>query len=949
MNFPTGSFKVVETTEQAEALLAKLSAMSGPFGIDCECIIDIDRSPVGQGTIVCWSVAWTEHNAEPHPRGMPLASRAFLWADQLELFRSWLEDPAVPKVGHNVFTFDRHLFANHGIALQGIVGDTLRMSRFLNADSGAEHGLKSLMVRVLGYEPVGDYKTLFGRNKSSPVEDLGEGKLTRRKVGNEFIPTYIGGEHQRLFDSVELIPLDQVRTVYPWLLPTLYDYASLDAKATLELFHFFRTLLRQRPAKRMGAEAVESLWDLYERWWNPGLLQLTEYERAGIDVSDDMCEAIAAKMDVDIAPLAAAVESWAPGVNWRSSKQYAQFLYGVKRFPIPPYCGSKPEAARRTKRGKTPGDFVALSWIADRVQTGAEDKAGLRAVLALKKLTNDRRFATDLPTFRGPDGRVHTILAPEADTGRLSSKAPCVHQLPKRDKYKVRKAVTAPTGYSLIVADYCVSLNTKILTSDLCWEYAGNIKVGQELVGFDEQANGRQGRRFKRTVVTGVKMVVKPGLVLTMCDGTRLQCSANHMWLARRSQSRLLWATADTLKVGDSLGYFGPTWETDRTREGGYLAGVLDGEGWVAKSGKVGFAQLPNPCLARAQAACTALGLNHRLRSRESDAVQSVEFYGNKAGLSVLGSLRPSRLLPKAHLLWEGKRVWSAHLPQRRIVHIDDVGERNYMAIETEAKTFIADGYLSHNCQLEMYVAAHFMNTICGDDTLATFLQNGDMHSSMALRAWPHELAGLSAPEVKAHIRRDHAKAVGYGLFYGKSAAGMGISIRDQTGEPIGTAAAQAILDAYHAAVPSLAKLQRYFIEYAREHWGVHTLLGRFRPISAVHSDEEYIRGEGERAALNTPIQGSAHDIVASAMLRTNTSRLHELTHLGYFCRPLADLGAVGVLQVHDELQWRVPSEGAHQAAAWIKDLMENPLPAGVLSLPLKADVAIAPSWGDAK
>src|SRR5690606_30008241 len=159
---------------------------------------------------------------------------------------------------------------------------------------------------------------------------------------------------------------------------------------------------------------------------------------------------------------------------------------------------------------------------------------------------------------------------------------------------------------------------------------------------------------------------------------------------------------------------------------------------------------------------------------------------------------------------------------------------------------------------------------------LAKMLAAGDMHSSMAQRAWPHELAGLSPAQIKEHIRREHDKSVGYGLFYGKSAVGLGIAIRGDDGVPIGTAAAQAILDAYHAAVPALAKLQRHFIEHAREHWGTHTLLGRFRPIVEVNSEDNWQRGEGERAALNTPIQGSAHDIVATAMLRTNTVALPE-------------------------------------------------------------------------
>ncbi len=703
-----GGWLVIDSELKAQALLAKLSRIDGPFGIDTETtgIDPRDESPVGRGQIVCWSLAWTE-KPNPHglhPRGMPVASRAFIWADYLKLFKPWLEDPKVPKVGHNVFTFDRHMFANHGICLQGVVGCTLRMSRFLNADSGAEHGLKSLMQRVMGYVPVGEYKELFGRCKASEVVDQGPAKLTRRKVEGGFVPTLVGGEFQKLYTATELLPLDAVRTTYAWLLPTLYDYASLDAKATLELFWFFRELLRKRPATGLTGHSCGSMWDLYEQFWNPGLLQITEYERAGVDIDEDFCARAVEKIDADLAPLQAAAEAWAPGVNWRSAPQYGAFLYTHKGFKVPPYCGSKPEAAKRTKPGKLPGDFVALSYIADLPGTGPEDKAGLRAVLAYKRLELDRRFAADLPTFRSPlDNRIHTVMAPEADTGRLSARNPALQQIPKHDRYRVRKAFTVPEGFKLIVADYS---------------------------------------------------------------------------------------------------------------------------------------------------------------------------------------------------------------------------------------------------QLEMYVAGHFMKALFGDDTMERLLAAGDMHTAMARKAWPVELGKLTDAEIKKHPRRDHAKAVGYGLFYGKSAIGLGVGIRDADGVPIGTEAAQVILDAYHAGMPALAKVQHYFIDYGRKHWGIHTLLGRFRPVADIHSEEKWRRGEAERQLLNTPIQGSAHDVVATAMLRTNTVRLPELMDRGHFHDGLASLGAEGVLQVHDELQWRVPVGAAPEAAVMVKQVMENPFPPGVFSLPLKADVSICDSWG---
>jgi DNA polymerase I-like protein with 3'-5' exonuclease and polymerase domains len=719
-----GAWTVVNDDAQARELLAYLTDPSpqgggisgtfGPFGIDTETegVDPRSESPCGRGRIVCWSIAWPDFRLGTHPRGFNLARRAFLWADQLHVFKDWLEDHRVPKVGHNIFSFDRHVFLNAGINLRGIVGDTLRMSRFLNADKGAEHGLKSLMERVLGYRPVGEYRQLFSRHRAAPVTDQGEVTETWRKVAGYRVPTVIGGPVQRVYESQELIPLSEIPRDYPWLLPTLYDYASLDAKATLELFLFFRTLLQKRPAKRLGGGDHGTMWDLYERWWNCNLLQATEYERAGVDIDDAICQSAVAKIDADMGPLEGVIAAWAPGVNWRSSKQYTEFLYERKRFRVPPYCGSKPEAAKRTPRGKRPGDFVALTWIADQTSTGPEDKAGLRAVLAFKKLQTERRFAAELPLFKAPhDGRLHTVLAPEADTGRYSARNPALQQIPKADRYKVRKAFVAPPGHSLIVADYS---------------------------------------------------------------------------------------------------------------------------------------------------------------------------------------------------------------------------------------------------QLEMYVLAHFCKAVYCDDTVEQLLASGDMHGSMAIRCWPEKLKGLTPADLKHHpdpgvrFLREAAKSVGYGLNYGKTAAGLGVGIR-QNGEPIGTAAAQQILDAYYAAVPSLPKLQAWFIEYAREHWGVHTLLGRFRPLVDVQSDDDWARGEGERAALNTPIQGSAHDIVATAMLRLNTSREPDLIARGWFHEELADLGAVGTLQVHDELQWRVPSQNAERAAAIVKAGMERPFTTDVLLVPLKADVCIAPSWGAAK
>ena len=207
--------------------LVKETVSGGIIGIDTETSgIDPRReSPVGRGRIVCWSLATSR-------------ARYFLWAKHLSKLKHILESESHPKVGHNVFTFDRHMFANHGIELNGIVGDTMRMARFLRADKRFSVGLKSLMEKLFGYK-IGDYKDLFSRpsftGKINTRAKLGKSTRTINEVR---IPTVLGTESWNIsWAKRELIPLEEIETSYRSRLETLYDYATLDAKATRELYY----------------------------------------------------------------------------------------------------------------------------------------------------------------------------------------------------------------------------------------------------------------------------------------------------------------------------------------------------------------------------------------------------------------------------------------------------------------------------------------------------------------------------------------------------------------------------------------------------------------------------------------------------------------------------------------------------------------------------------------
>lgn len=140
----------------------------------------------------------------------------------------------------------------------------------------------------------------------------------------------------------------------------------------------------------------------------------------------------------------------------------------------------------------------------------------------------------------------------------------------------------------------------------------------------------------------------------------------------------------------------------------------------------------------------------------------------------------------------------------------------------------------------------------------------------------------------------------------------------------------KAIVQRIEDAFPGMVRFQRYMAEYARSHGGVHTLLGRYRPLPDIRSKERSRRSAAERQAMNSPIQGSAADIVTAAMIKLN---------------PRVKL----VLQVHDEILVEVPEGKADEQLQLVKDLMENPVSAGLLKVPLVVEAKIGSTWQEGK
>lgn len=219
--------------------------------------------------------------------------------------------------------------------------------------------------------------------------------------------------------------------------------------------------------------------------------------------------------------------------------------------------------------------------------------------------------------------------------------------------------------------------------------------------------------------------------------------------------------------------------------------------------------------------------------------------------------------------------------------------------------------------QIELVVFAH----LSGDPELKkAFIDGADVHRRTAAL-----ILGKAEDEVQQSERRA-AKTINFGVIYGMGA----FRLAQELGIPRGDA--QRFIDAYFERYAGVASFIRDTVETARRDGYVSTLLGRRRMIRAIDSRNANERQGAERVAVNTPIQGSAADIVKLAMLRVDSTLRERF--------PAARI----LLQVHDELIIEAPEAEADAVAAAVADAMAK---AYTLSVPLRVGVESAYSWGD--
>ena len=221
--------------------------------------------------------------------------------------------------------------------------------------------------------------------------------------------------------------------------------------------------------------------------------------------------------------------------------------------------------------------------------------------------------------------------------------------------------------------------------------------------------------------------------------------------------------------------------------------------------------------------------------------------------------------------------------------------------------------------QIELRILAHVANV---EALKEAFINEQDIHAKTA-----SDIFKVNIDEVTKEMRRI-AKAVNFGIIYGISSYGLSENLGITPGE------AKTFIDNYLTTYPGIKEYMDKTIKQAHEDLYVTTLLNRKRHIEELKNSNYMIRSQGERMALNAPIQGTSADIIKKAMVEIHSAIKEK------------GMKSKMIVQVHDELVFDVPKSELDELKKLIEDIMENTFK---LSVPLKVDIEYGDNWYQAK
>jgi len=704
----------------------------------------------------------------------------------LEALKKIISDIRIIKLAHN-WVFDMGVFP-----LIPVIGNSLDRANIFDTNVAA---------RLLGYQetslPILSYE--FG----APTESM---KEILKRHGCK--------------DNTELIKID------PMLLA---DHCQLDTKATYRLYMEWAEKIRQRFGEYFKVE-MEVI---------PILLDISMH---GIALDQE------ARQDLE--------DRYAKEVEF-----YGNMIksYGVTNPGSPQQVGYV--LAKR-------GNFLKLTKSKRQLRTRTGDLEFLDDPMAATVIGYRKKskfLSTYLEPLAGED-RFYTEYYLDTSVGRLSSRNRNVQNIPGKDDDTGdpgARFMLIPDNRIFTTGDYarehlyflahmCLHPDTKVLRTNLTWSKISDIKEGDTLIGIDEDIpKGSKTRKLRTTTVTKTSQHLMESFCIIFDNGTYVVSSGNHPWLRTnrpptwKNQTHTDWIETKDIVPGTEIKFIGTPWETNMSRDAGYIAGLLDGEGSVSEYA-VRFAQNPGKLSDSFVAISKSLGFEFSKASRHTWSISGLE-----RCIRLLGSIRPARLLEKSGNIWKDKepRTLSA-----KVIMVVKAGNQELINIETSTHTFIAEGLITHNSQ---------------DRNMLEVLYNPDPK----LNDIHKRTADLM------HTTRKLAKVCNYAVIYGATAQTLmeQLKTRDKR-------MCESMLEGWFRAYPGAADWIIYAQrEGLRDGWSPPTLFGR-----RIRLPEESEDGM-KRKAVNYPILGSDGEVIKRAIILCNHRRLGPPQM---------------VITVHDSITW---------------------------------------------
>jgi hypothetical protein len=248
----------------------------------------------------------------------------------------------------------------------------------------------------------------------------------------------------------------------------------------------------------------------------------------------------------------------------------------------------------------------------------------------------------------------------------------------------------------------CCAWGTRVLTADLRWVDVKDVRVGDSLMGVDAYSPGETRRKYRPSEVLRSEAVDVPCVEVELSDGTRVVTTPDHPWLARTGPGAERHWVESVDMPGLQAHRALDTWDEDTSYDGGWIAGMYDGEGSLNARGgpkasyQLVMSQKQGPLMDRFEGLMRERGFKVAVRDGQNCAVAVLS--ESAEVVRALGMFRPGRLLPKMPIERPCRVIDTP-----TVVAVEPVGTRTIQSLTTSTGTYVGEGFLMHNSGFEKF------------------------------------------------------------------------------------------------------------------------------------------------------------------------------------------------------------------------------------------------------